>query len=60
MAKNVDVQFHLPRQVADEVEAIAKMAGVAVSSVIKVMLATELRRHQARTTTQAQTGGEGA
>lgn len=49
MAKNIEMEVRLPRNLADEVEAIAKLAGVSPATVIRVMLATELWRHQAKT-----------
>ena len=45
MKKTAQIEVRLPKQVADEVAIIAKLAGLSPQSVVKVMLATEIRRH---------------
>lgn len=44
MSKTISTEVRLPKQTIDEVKAIAKLAGLSPESVIKLALATEVRR----------------
>ena len=46
MSKTITTEMRLPKQTIDEVKAIAKLAGLSPESVIKLALATEVRRWQ--------------
>lgn len=46
MSKTITTEVRLPKQTIDEVKAIAKLAGLSPESVIKLALATEVRRWQ--------------
>lgn len=46
MRKTIETQVRLPKQMIDEVKAIAKLAGLSPDLVIQVALATEVRRWQ--------------
>ena len=46
MSKTITTELRLPKQTIDEVKAIAKLAGLSTESVIKLALATEMRRWQ--------------
>ncbi len=46
MSKTITTEVRLPKQMIDEVKAIAKLAGLSPESVIKLALATEVRRWQ--------------
>mgnify|MGYP000921668010 CR=1 FL=1 len=46
MSKMIETQLLLPKQMAEEIKAIAKLAGLSPQSVIKLALATEVRRWQ--------------
>lgn len=46
MRKTIEIQARLPKQTIDEVKAIAKLAGLSPGQVIKLALATEVRRWQ--------------
>lgn len=46
MSKTITTEVRLPKQTIDEVKAIAKLAGLSAESVIKLALATEMRRWQ--------------
>ena len=46
MSKTITTEVRLPKQTIDEVKAIAKLAGLSTESVIKLALATEMRRWQ--------------
>jgi len=46
MSKTITTEVRLPKQTIDEVRAIAKLAGLSPESVIKLALATEVRRWQ--------------
>ena len=49
MAKRTETMWvSLPRELMDEMKAIAKLAGLSVETVIRVALATECRRHAQR------------
>ena len=46
MAKRTETMWvSLPRELVDEMKAIAKLAGLSVETVIRVAIATEFRRH---------------
>ena len=46
MSKMIETQLLLPKQMAEEIKAIAKLAGLSPQSVIKLVLATEVQRWQ--------------
>ena len=46
MSKTITTEVRLPKQTIDEVKVIAKLAGLSPESVIKLALATEVRRWQ--------------
>lgn len=46
MSETITTEVRLPKQTIDEVKAIAKLAGLSPESVIKLALATEVRRWQ--------------
>ena len=46
MSKTITTEVRLPKQTIDEMKAIAKLAGLSTESVIKLALATEMRRWQ--------------
>lgn len=46
MGKTITTEVRLPKTTIDEVKAIAKLAGLSPESVIKLALATEVRRWQ--------------
>ena len=48
MSKVIEMEVRLPKPLMDEVRALAKLAGLSPESVIKLALATEIRRHTPR------------
>lgn len=46
MSKTITTEVRLPKPTIEEVKAIAKLAGLSPKSVIKLALATEVRRWQ--------------
>ena len=44
MAKAEQIKVMLPKHLADEMKAIGKLAGLSAETVIRVAIATEVRR----------------